>query len=145
MTNANALEPPDELEKGLADAGKELDAVRSEWAERRGARTVEFDRALRELQARMPDVDPERYLDVERRIEQLTPLRAARKQLHARLKEAREARSKLLIELLDARGEKHRVRERAAKGLNDASGGAVRVELEFQGDRQGFLAELRAG
>jgi len=134
----------DELERGLAEAGKQLDAVRSEWSERRGARSVEFDRALRELQERMPDVDPERYLDVERRIEQLTPLRAARKQLRARLTEARADRSKLLIELLDARGEKHRVRERAAQSLNDVSGGAVRVELEFQGDRQRFLAELRA-
>lgn len=132
-----------DLDKGLRAASKELDAVRSEWSERRAARTVEFDRALRELQARMPDVDPERYLDVERRIEQLTPLRAARTQLQARLKEARDARTKLLIELLDARGEKHRVRQRAAKGLNDASGGAVRVELEFEGDRQGFLAQLR--
>lgn len=134
----------DELAQGLAKASKELDAVRSEWSERRGARTVEFDRALRELQERMPDVDPERYLDVERRIEQLTPLRGARKQLQARLKEARAARSGLLIELLDARGEKHRVRERAAQRLNEASGGAVRVELEFQGDRQRFLSELRA-
>jgi hypothetical protein len=134
----------DELEQGLAEAGKDLDGVRSEWSERRGARTVEFDRALRELQERMPDVDPERYLDVERRIEQLTPLRAAREQLQSRLVEARDDRSKLLIELLDARGEKHRVRERAAQSLNDASGGAVNVELEFQGDRQRFLAELRA-
>ncbi len=134
----------DDLEQGLAEAGKGLDAVRSDWTERRGARTVEFDRALRELQERMPDVDPERYLDVERRIEQLTPLRGARKQLQARLKEARQARSRLLIELLDARGEKHRVRERAAQSLNDASGGAVRVALEFQGDRQGFLMQLRA-
>ena len=118
--------------------------MRAEWSDRRAARTVEFDRALRELQTRMPDVDPERYLDVERRIEQLAPLRTARKQLQARLEEARRARGGLLIELLDARGEKHRVRERAAQGLNEASGGAVRVELEFQGDRHGFLAALRA-
>lgn len=134
----------EELEQGLAEGGNGLDAVRSEWSERRGSRTIEFDRALRELQERMPDVDPERYLDVERRIEQLTPLRAARKQLQARLKEARDARSKLLIELIDARGEKHRTRQRAAQSLKNASGGAVSVELEFQGDRQRFLAGLRA-
>jgi ABC-type cobalamin/Fe3+-siderophores transport system ATPase subunit len=132
------------LDGTLTDAAGELDAVRSEWSDRRASRTVEFDRALRELQERMPDVDPERYLDVERRIEQLTPLRAARKQLHARLNEARHARAGLLIELVDARGEKHRVRDRAAQQLNEASGGAVRVELAFQDDRQAFLADLRA-
>jgi ABC-type cobalamin/Fe3+-siderophores transport system ATPase subunit len=132
-----------ELEQAFADAGQGLDTVRSDWSERRGARTVEFDRALRELQERMPDVDPERYLDVERRIEQLMPLRGEREQLQARLKEAREARSRSLIELVDARGEKHRVRDRAAEGLNVASGGAVQVELEFQGDRHAFIAELR--
>ena len=133
------------LDQDLVETNKGLDTVRSEWSERRSARTVEFDRALRELQKRMPDVDPERYLDVERRIEQLTPSwRGARKQLQVRRPEAREERGRLLIELWDARGEKHRVRERAAQGLNDASGGAVSVELEFQGDRQGFLGEVRA-
>jgi hypothetical protein len=131
-------------EHELALAATELDAVRTEWSDRRASRTVEFDRALRELQTRMPDVDPERYLDVERRIEQLTPLRAALSQLRARLEEARRARGGLLIELLDVRGEKHRVRGRAALGLNEASGGAVRVQLEFQGDRREFLAKLRA-
>jgi len=131
-------------EHELALAATELDAVRTEWSDRRASRTVEFDRALRELQTRMPDVDPERYLDVERRIEQLTPLRAALNQLGTRLEEARRARSGLLIELLDVRGEKHRVRERAALGLNEASGGAVRVQLEFRGDRREFLAKLRA-
>lgn len=132
------------LERCLAEASDGLGAVRSEWSERQSARAAEFARSLRELQERMPDVDPERYLDVERRIEQLTPLHEAREQLLVRLRETREERGRLLIDLLDARGEKYRVRERAAQVLNDASGGAVRVEVEFQGDRQGFLGELRA-
>ena len=39
-----------DLEQKLAATGKDLDAVRAEWSDRRAARTVEFDRALRELQ-----------------------------------------------------------------------------------------------
>ena len=70
-----------ELEAALVDVDRRFAEVRTRWVERRKPREAEFDEALRQLQERMPDVDPERYLDVERRIEQLTPLGAARKQL----------------------------------------------------------------
>jgi len=132
------------LRKELARARRELGEVRAEWESRRAARAAEFDRALRELQERMPDVDPERYLDVERRIEQLTPLRAAVVDLRARLVSALEDRVKLLIELDDVRGAKHRVRQRAAERLTSATAGNVKVELAHLADRQEFVDRLAA-
>jgi hypothetical protein len=58
----------------LLDARTRLADARGTWTARRAARQADFDAALRELQSSMPDVDRERYLDVERRIEALLPL-----------------------------------------------------------------------
>jgi hypothetical protein len=69
------------LRNGLGEARARLAKLREEWNDRRASRQIEFDAALRDLQAKMPDVAPERYLDVERRIEQLVPLREAIAQL----------------------------------------------------------------
>jgi PHP family Zn ribbon phosphoesterase len=126
----------------LNDARRRLADLRSKWDDQRAARQSEFDAALRDLQAKMPDVDPERYLDVERRIEQLTPLREAIAQLQERLSAAYVSRAELLVELADARGEKHRVRQRATERLNKSLAGSLRVELTYQAERDAFLARL---
>jgi ABC-type cobalamin/Fe3+-siderophores transport system ATPase subunit len=122
--------------------------LRRRWEDRRQRRSADFDQALRELQERMPDVDPERYLDVERRIEQLTPLRQALTTLQERATTALSERERLLIELQDARGAKHRARRQAAERLNQRLEGNVRVDLTYQGDRERFvqrLASLKTG
>lgn len=137
-----------DLRSELVEAQRQLDEVVASWKTRRQARAAEFDRALRELQSRMPDVDPERYLDVERRIEQLMPLRDVLVQLRDRLRKAREERERLLVDLNDARGDKHRIRSRAAQRLNEALDGNLLVEVTYQGDRGAFvdrLVELRSG
>lgn len=126
----------------LANAQAGLVGVHREWAKRREARASDFDKALRDLQAKVPDVDPERYLEVERRIEQLTPLRSAMGELRSRLENARKERAALLVDLADVRGEKLRTRRRAAERLNDALAGNVRIEVEHQGIRQPFVERL---
>ncbi len=133
-----------ELRDEVTQARARLAEVRGNWSDRRAARQAEFDGALRKLQAEMPEVDPERYLDVERRIEQLMPLRSALEQLRERLTTAREARARLLVELNEIRGEKHRVRQRAADRLNAALAGNVLLDLTYQGARDDFVRRLAA-
>ena len=128
----------------LREAQSELDGLRTEWQQRRDGRQADFDAALRELQDKMPDVDPERYLEVERRIERLTPLRGTLDELRARLEEARSERAALLVDLTEVRGEKHRVRRRAADRLNEALEGNVLVEIEHQGIREPLVERLAA-
>lgn len=138
----------DELRAELVHATNELERVRTSWAERRAARSTAFDKALRDLQTKMPDVDPERYLDVERRIEQLTPLRDVVKQLKTTLADARKERANLLIELAEARGERYRVRDRAAQRLNVSLDGSLVVKVTYQGERDVLvrrLSELKTG
>jgi ABC-type cobalamin/Fe3+-siderophores transport system ATPase subunit len=126
----------------LDAARTDIEALRAAWGERRAARTVEFERALRELQVKIPDVDPERYLDVERRIEQLIPLQSVVRDRRTELGSLRAERERLLIELNEARAEKHRARARAASRLNQALAGTVLVELQHQGEREPFLERL---
>ncbi len=132
------------LRGGLREARKRLAELRVTWDDRRAARQAEFDRALRELQARMPEVDPERYLDVERRIEQLVPLGEVVKQMQERIALSARERAALLVELNDVRGEKHRARRRATDRLNEALAGSLVVKLTYQGEREEFLGKLTA-
>lgn len=133
-----------EIHEALTRSAVHLTDLRRRWDDRRQRRSADFDEALRELQERMPDVDPERYLDVERRIEQLTPLGKSLATLEERAAAALSARERMLIELQDARGAKHRVRSKAAQRLNQALQGNVRVELTYQGDREAFVERLAA-
>ena len=132
----------------VADARTELDRLRVLWTERRDARASEFDAALRTLQERVPDVDPARYLDVERRIEQLIPLRESVEALRKAVADAREERARLLIDLADVRSERYRIRERAATNLNQRLAGTLVVDVAYRGDRDRFaerLAGLKTG
>jgi PHP family Zn ribbon phosphoesterase len=132
----------------LADARRELERIRSLWTERREARSAEFDAALRQLQERMPEVDPSRYLDVERRIEQLIPLREAVERLGTAAAEARQQRERLLIELADIRSQRYRIREKAAQELNRKLFGTLLVEVTYRGERESLaqrLASLKTG
>lgn len=137
-----------ELRVALESTAKKFEKIRTRWRERRESRAAEFDKALRELQARMPDVDPERYLDVERRIERLSPLREVVEQLEHGLEDARKDRDALLIELDDVRAERYRIRDRAAKRLNSALEGSLSIDVTHRGDRGGFVkrvADLKTG
>jgi len=126
-------------------AGRErLALTREQWHARRATRQADFDRALRELQVEAPDVNPEQYLDVERRIEALAPLRDTIPQLEERVTSARSERARLLVDLQDSRGDKHRRRVEAAERLTAATGGSVRVQIHYQQDRFAVLAELQS-
>lgn len=132
----------------LTEARTEVERVRSLWGERRDARTAEFDAALRKLQERIPEVDPAQYLDVERRIEQLVPLRKALKDLRKAAESARAERARLLIELSDSRSQRYRIREKAASDLNQKLAGTLLVEVTYRGERESFaqrLASLKTG
>jgi hypothetical protein len=140
-----------EMDRALHEAGAAVEAGREElgetqatWEGRRAARQADFDRALRELQASAPDADPEQYLDVERRIEQLEPLRSAVPQLEARVDALRRERRGLLIDLQEARADRHRRRVTAAGRLTDATGDSVRISLAYQEDRAAALELLQS-
>lgn len=133
----------DGMRRDLLVARERLAEARAGWSARRAARQADFDAALRELQSSMPDVDPERYLDVERRIEALVPLQEELERSRARLAFGREERRQAIKDLEDLRAKKYRVRAAAAEQLTKATDGDVRVRVAYQGDRSRLLESLR--
>lgn len=127
----------------LVAARGALVETRATWAARRAARQADFDAALRDLQTSMPDVDPERYLDVERRIEALVPLQGDLERARGQVALGREGRAQAIKELEDLRAKKYRIRAGAAEQLTRATDGDVRVRVEYQGDRLKLLDALR--
>ncbi|MEJ7657525.1 MAG: TrlF family AAA-like ATPase [Thermoleophilaceae bacterium] len=133
----------DRLRAELVTAREGLAAASSEWSARRAARQSDFDAALRELQKTMPDVDPERYLDVERRIEALLPLQEELRRARERVAEVRAQRDAALVDLQELRGRKYRLRAEAARELTAATAEDVRVKVNYQADRSRVLEALR--
>lgn len=133
----------DSLRGDLRIAREHLAGIRASWDARRAARQADFDAALRELQANMPDVDPERYLDVERRIEALVPLKNELARARERLEQSREARRQALAELAEIRGQKYRARNSAAERLTNATNKDVEVQVRYQADRSSLLETLK--
>lgn len=131
-------------QRALAEGRERLGRARDTWAARRAARQADFDRALRDLQSEAPEADPEQYLDVERRIEQLEPLRQTIEQLEQRVHALRRERQRLLVELQDVRGDRHRRRVEAAARLTRATGDNVRVSIGYEADRVEALELLQA-
>ncbi|MEJ7894501.1 MAG: TrlF family AAA-like ATPase [Solirubrobacteraceae bacterium] len=133
----------DALHDDLAAARERLAATQAAWSARRAARQADFDAALRALQTSMPEVDPERYLDVERRIEALIPLQGELRASRQRVLQARAARRGSIAELADLRARRFRARDAAAEQLTRATDGDVRVRVRYQADRSGLLDSLR--
>lgn len=127
----------------LVDARTKLADARGTWSARRAARQADFDAALRDLQSSMPDVDPERYLDVERRIEALVPLQEELQRSRGRVALGRDGRDQAIKELEDLRAKKYRIRQAAAEHLTKATDRDVRVRVDYQGDRSKVLESLR--
>ncbi len=133
----------DAMRADILAARARLADARGTWTARRAARQADFDAALRDLQSSMPDVDPERYLDVERRIEALVPLQEELQRARERVALGREGRNQAIKELEDLRAKKYRIREAAAEHLTKATDGDVRVQVDYQGDRSKMLESLR--
>lgn len=120
-----------------------LAEVRRAFDVRAADRRAAFDQALRDMQSTAPEVDPEKYLDVERRIERLTPLRDVRETLEAQTRERAEQRGALLLDLAKVRDAQHHERRAAAARLTTATRGDVRVTVEFQGDRGALVERIK--
>jgi len=133
----------DALRADLFAARARLADTRGTWTARRAGRQADFDAALRDLQSSMPDVDPERYLDVERGIEALIPLQEELQRARDRSALGRHERSQAIRELEDLRARKYRIRDAAAKDLTKATNHDVRVRIDYQGDRSMLLESLR--
>lgn len=129
------------LEDALGSADADVEAIRTEWLDRKRKAQAEYERILRELQKSR--VDGEEFIRLRRRIEELRPLRERQTRMQRTEKEHADKRRDLLASWEDVKAEEFRRLDRAAKGVNQRLRGRVQVEVTAAGDREPLFAILR--
>jgi len=132
----------DRMETAIQQADRELaEQVRDPWEERRRAVQQEYEKTLREL--RKASVDGEEFIKLRGRIEELRPLQERRFVLERDLNEMEQHRRNLLAEWADVKAQAFRQLERAGKGVSRKLKNQVKVQVDFEGDREPLFNLLR--
>jgi hypothetical protein len=126
------------VEAGLAKAT----ASGSEWDLSVREKREDVARVYRELQEEYPDLDLSHFERLDRQLEELLALGDDQSTVSAELERIRTARADLLSRLRDNRREQFRARDELAKRLTTQLGGAIRIDVEFQGQRDLLLEKL---
>lgn len=141
QAEAGIVAAVEQLESRLAAARSALDMTHSQWKARRAAAQETLDKALRSLQASR--VDGQEFLSLRQQIEDLQPLRERKATLERETEELDRRRRNLLAEWEDVkRGEYQRL-ERAATRVTRRLAQRVRVQVDFEGDREPLLQAIR--
>ena len=129
------------LDRALATADKELEAVHDRFAVRKAQVQSGYEQKLRELQK--VRIDGEEFIELRRRIEALRPLKSRQSTLQRDAEEFRSHRLLLLAEWDDTKAEDFRALERAAKNVSRQLQGRVRVRVEFGSNPEALFELLR--
>lgn len=126
----------------LLDAAQEGGSViAEEWQAHKTKIETQYHEILREL--KQGAVDGEEYIQLQRKIEQLVPLRGQRKALATLLQNLIERRQMLLAEWADVTAAEYQRLNRAADGVNGKLAKHIRMEAIFQGNRKPLFDLLR--
>jgi energy-coupling factor transporter ATP-binding protein EcfA2 len=99
-------------------------------------------RVYRELQDEYPDLDLSQFERVDRQLEELLARGDDQDIAAAQVEGARSARVELLSALRDNRREQFRARDELAKRLTSELGGAIKIDVTFQGQREALSDRL---
>ena len=127
------------IDDSLQRAGEGVGDIHKRWDKHREGIEEAYARILRELNEKAPDAD--RFIGLQREIENLRPLRSRREQLERLGVEQADRRKALLKDWEDAKRQEFRGLEQAAKSVNRQLDRLVRVQVTQAGDREP-LAEL---
>jgi ABC-type lipoprotein export system ATPase subunit len=148
MPNKDVLKPVQDLIADLSDeaenaeqvlsdavsaARDNLGSVREDWQEREQSIQEEYEATLRELQDEK--IDGEEYIRLQRKAEDLRPLRKKLQNLEDDIEELEQERRNLLGEWESIKTKEYRAYEEACNRVSQALGGSVRASVEYQGNR----------
>jgi len=130
-----------ELDNVLKDAESEINAVRQEWEKRREQVQKEYEKTLRELQKE--SIDGEEFINLQKQIERLNPLKEKLKQLKKERELLSKERQHLLTDWEDIKATEFRKIENAAKKASMKLINQIRITVSFCGDREPLFKILR--
>lgn len=129
------------IENALAQADAGVEEIRRRWGERKAAVESEYQSILRELG--QSAVDGEDFIQLQRDIENLNPLRERQVVLEGLAKEHAEKRRILLANWEDIKAEEFRALDRAAKNVSSSLRNQVQVEVTASANREPLSQLLR--
>lgn len=129
------------LDKALATALDRIQTARTEWDTRATAVEEAYEKTLRELQKE--NIDGAEFIRLRQRAEALEPLRQELKNVNVEIRRARTERTAILAEWEEAKAERFRDLQTAARRVGRKLKGEVRVTVAFQGDRTPLEKLLR--
>ena len=129
------------IEDSLQRADEGIGSVREQWGSHKREIEEAYARILRELNEQASDAD--RFIGLQREIENLRPLQGRREQLERLEKEQATRRRMLLREWENARMQKFSRLEKGAKDVNRQLDNRVRVQVMPDNDREPLVELLR--
>lgn len=119
------------------------DEIVRPWEELNRKQNENYSQILRELQKEFESVDPNEFIHLEQKLEQLKLIKNERDKYQKELNRLIDERNKTLIGLAENRSEQFRIRDGIIKKLNERLNGAIKIDLEYQGRKDAFIERLR--
>jgi hypothetical protein len=116
--------------------------VLSEWEEKFKIRKEDFDKVIQELQREYPDLDTRNYLEIERQIAVLQPMKEEIERYQKQVEELKKQRAVLLQRLIESRRQQFSVRDQVARDLSIRLSGIMRINVSFEGEREALVDKL---
>lgn len=135
--NEESKEAEEQLQSAVENAQKQLREVRETWKERESKVQEEYEEALRELQE--DQVDGEEYIRLQRKAEDLRPLREKLENHKKHREEIEQRRRNLLGEWEDLKTEEYQAYKTACDRVSQALGGQVKASVRYQGNRDPLI------
>jgi energy-coupling factor transporter ATP-binding protein EcfA2 len=114
----------------------------SEWHKSVREKREDVARVYRELQEEYPDLDLSHFERLDRQLEERLAAGDDQAAASSEVERIRSARADLLSKLRDNRRDQFRARDGLAKRLTRQLGGAIRIDVAFQGQRDALLEKL---
>jgi len=127
----------DQLQSAVDEAQGQLNEIREAWSERESQVQEEYEEALRELQEEQ--IDGEEYIRLQRKAEELRPLRKRLENHKKHREEIEQRRRNLLGEWEDLKTEEYQAYKTACDRVSQALGGQVKATVRYQGNRDPLL------
>ncbi len=102
-----------------------------------------YHQILLELQKSIEFADPNEYIEIEKKINQLKPLEGEKNKFEKKLGTLEKERITLLNQLEENRRKQFQVRNKVVEELNEKLEGILQILLEYQGEKYRFLEKLK--
>jgi energy-coupling factor transporter ATP-binding protein EcfA2 len=135
--NKEAERVEEQLQSAVDEAKEKLKIIRESWSDREAQVQEEYEDALRELQEEQ--VDGEEYIRLQRKAEELRPLRKKLDNHKKHREEVEQRRRNLLGKWEDLKTKEYRAYETACNRVSQALGGQVKATVQYQGDRSPLI------